>query len=195
MVRIAMARILYMATAVVLAIFGIFLLYFLSIPLYLFRGVVDGYIALSSYSLRYYGERIYLSSLDSVRILSLPLYILSIFMILTAIYSSIALVLKKDRHIYTASEIMLGVSLASIAMTPIVIGILGIIDSEVRGLRITNVFYTSAGLVNFGSTEMKVNSSVLSYTTPLHIIIYASIIVMLSIATYIAIIRIQQRTH
>jgi len=189
-----MARVLYIATAIVLAIFGIFLLYLLSIPLYIFRGVVDGYIALSSYSLRYYGERIYLSSLDSVRILSLPLYILSISMILTAIYSSTALALRKDRHIYTASEIMLGISLAHIAITPLVIGMLRIIDSEARGLRTTNIFYTSAGLVNFGSTEMRVNSSVLSYTTPLHIIIYASIIVVLSIATYIAMISIQQRT-
>ncbi|GEM_PF-3113005 len=151
------ARATYAALALLELLYGSLTLVGLLSPVYRLSGVVEGDVALSWYRLKFYGRPISEPFLDAVRLLALPAYALSV---LAVVVSLASLTIARSRGVRAAlSEAMLGVSLSAVMVVPLPIQLQRMVSEEVRGLRANFVFRTSAGLVNFGTTTVRVNDA------------------------------------
>ncbi|PUA33680.1 MAG: hypothetical protein B7O98_04510 [Zestosphaera tikiterensis] len=178
-------KMLYVLACVSATFLGLTLITSVVTPIYRFHGVVEGEVALSWYLLSYYDEVVRVASLDAVRVLTIPLFILSTFLIASSAYALLTYVFKKFNSLLSAAELLLGGGLASITMSTLLLSIVRILTTEVSGLSVDNVFYTSAGLVNFGRTYYYVNSLTSTLLNPLTVMALNTINALLAGATYV----------
>jgi hypothetical protein len=66
-------------------LYGLYLMYIVITPLYTLKGVFNGKIAISWYELELNGNKVHLSTLDTIRILGFPLYTLGFFSLIIGI--------------------------------------------------------------------------------------------------------------
>ncbi len=174
----------YILTCALTFFLGLAIIVSMIIPIYFFYGVVEGEVALSWYVLSYYGKVVRIDSLDVVVILTMPLFMLSTFLILSSIYALITYLLKKFNSLPIAVELLLGGGLTSVAMSTLLLSLVRVLTIEVSGLRIDNVFYTSAGLVNFGRTYYSVSNLASTLLNPLTVMLLNTLNTLLAGATY-----------
>jgi len=148
-----LGTLLLIASLVLSAIYGLYLMYIVLTPLYSFRGVVSGEAAVAWYRLEMNGEKIHLSTLDTIRILAFPLYTLGFFSITIGILGSL-LVVMKPRLKQVIMEMNLAAALSAIIYSALIVQLGRLIAREASHLDIDLVYTNNAGLVNFGQTEV-----------------------------------------
>jgi len=152
-------------------LYAVFLIYLLVAPLARFAGVVSGVIALTYYSLTYYGTPVDLASLDAVRVISLLLVAEAAFMLLTGI----CMITCRNQRLIR--ELALSASLIAVMYIPIYIGLLRIVDVEVASLAVSNTWVMSAGIVDFGHTVTSASPLLKTRHIPLIITgVYSSVL-------------------
>jgi len=162
------AVVMLVLTALLALVYASLVLLALLTPLYTLHGVVEGYVALMRYSLRYYSDEILTPTLDAVEILSTPLFTVSCLMLASSMYGVASLFRRSSRHVRLAYELLLGSILAAVVTAPLLFNLLRVVELEVGGLIVNNIFVSSAGFVNFGSTALSVNTLVLTLLKPLY---------------------------
>jgi len=130
-------------------LYALFLAYLLITPLIRFSGVVSGEISPLHYSLTYYGSSIRLESLDAVRIISLLVLAEVAFLLLSGVY-----IVARPGDTRLVRKLVVSALLLSIAYLPILLAILRIVEHEAQTLSVSFRYESSAGLVDFGSTEV-----------------------------------------
>ena len=148
-----MGTLLLIASLVLSAIYGLYLMYIVLTPLYSFRGVVSGEVAVAWYKLEMNGEKIHLSTLDTIRILAFPLYTLGFFSVTIGILGSLIAV-RKPRLKQVIMEMNLAAALSAIIYSALIVQLGRLIAREAFHLDIDLVYTNNAGLVNFGQTEI-----------------------------------------
>ena len=148
-----MSTLLLIASLVLGAIYGLYLIYIVLTPLYSFRGVVSGEVAVAWYRLVMNGEKIHLSTLDTIRILAFPLYTLGFFSITIGILGSLIAVMK-PRLKQIIMEMNLAAALSAIIYSALIVQLGRLIGREASHLDIDLIYTNNAGLVDFGRTEV-----------------------------------------
>lgn len=139
-----MNRSLEVLSASVLAVCSISTLITLLTPIYIFAGDVEGYIALSSYSLRGFGNEITSPLLVSAMLYTAPIYVSAVF----ALISSIISILRGSPWLLLSAS---GVIVMSTGILRGALYILGIVASAVsKDLS----HQTAAGRIIFQGTEV-----------------------------------------
>ena len=152
-----MGTLLLIVSLVLGAIYGVYLMYIVLTPLYSFRGVVSGEVAVAWYRLELNGEKIHLSTLDTIRILAFPLYTLGFFSITIGILGSL-LVVRKPRLKQVIMEMNLAAALSAVIYSALIVQLGRLIAREASHLDIDLVYTNNAGLVNLGQTEVYKNT-------------------------------------
>ena len=134
-------------------IYGSYVMYIVITPLYSFKGVISGEIAIAWYKLEMSEKEIHLSTLDTIRILAFPLYTLGFFSITIGIAGAF-ITLRKSRLKQVIMEINLAASLSAIIYSALIVQLGRLIAREASHLDIDLVYTNNAGLVNFGQTEV-----------------------------------------
>jgi len=170
-------RNLYRLISSITILYALFLIYILTTPLVEFSGVVSGRVAFAYYHLTYYGNALAVPSLDAVKTISLLIFIESVFLLLTGVYT---LLCRNQQFIW---ELLLSALLVAVMYLPIPFALLRIVDVETANLVANNRWHTSAGYINFGTTSvtaLRLHAIQFAYTlasaiyslTSLSIIIY-----------------------
>ena len=134
-------------------IYGSYVMYIVITPLYSFKGVVSGEIAVAWYKLEMSEKEIHLSTLDTIRILAFPLYTLGFFSIAIGIAGAF-ITLTKSRLKQVIMEMNLAASLSAVIYSALIIQLGRLIAREASHLDIDLVYTNNAGLVDFGRTEV-----------------------------------------
>jgi len=162
------AAVLLVLTALLALVHASLVLLALLTPLYTLHGVVEGYVALMKYSLRYYSSEIHTPALDAVKILSTIPFMVSCLMLVSSMYAAASAFKRSLKHARLAYELLLGSILAAAVAAPLLFNLLRVVELEVSGLTVNNIFVSSAGFVNFGSTALSANTWVLALLKPLY---------------------------
>jgi len=125
-------------------------------------------VAFMKYSLKYYDGEINVPALDAVKILSTPLLTASCLMLASSVYAVVSLFRRSLRYVRLAYEMLLGSTLATVATAPLLFNLLRIVELEVNGLKVSNMFESSAGFAYFGSAAFTANTWILALFKPLY---------------------------
>ncbi len=148
-----MGTLLLIASLLLGAIYGFYLMYIVLTPLYSFRGVVSGEVSIAWYRLEMNGEKIHLSTLDTIRILAFPLYTLGFFSITIGTFG-LLIAVKKPRLKQVIMEMGLAAALSAVIYSALIVQLGRLIAREASHLDIDLIYTNNAGLVNFGQTEV-----------------------------------------
>jgi len=173
--------VLLVLTIIVTLLYTLIALIALLTPLYNLHGVVDGYVSFMRYSLKYYGVEIQVPALDAVKILSIPLFTVCCLMLVSSIYAVASLFKRSLKYFRIVHELFLGSNLSALVTAPLLFNLLRVIEIEVKGLIVNNVFTSSAGTVYFGSTMLIANTPVLELLKPLYIYVLIAVMLALTI--------------
>ena len=169
------------AARVACALHALYILVCVSQPLYLLSGVAEGAVAISWYSLEYYGEPARIPSLDAAGLLAIPLVVLAVYEAASSALGSLA----GPRG---EVELLLGGALAALAEAPLLAGLPVVLAVEVRGISRNNVFETSAGLADFGRTRVEETWVLRNLLNPMVPIALSAFLLAIAIAAW-------NRTH
>jgi len=163
----------YLSSVVLLLLYAALVIYMLTAPLYTYAGIVAGYVSVVRYFLTYYGRSLSIPSLDAASALSIvPLSVSALCttssLFSAAVYASERL---RQRYLWTSAQLLFGSSLAAVSASPLLIQLRRIAEAEASNLALSNIRYTSVGLLNFGSTSVHVNAFALNLLTPLVVLI------------------------
>jgi len=168
---------LYLLSVVLLMLYAALTFYLLTAPLYTYTGIVAGYVSIVRYSLTYYGKPLSIPSLDSASTLSIVLLSVSALCAASSLFSAAVYASKRlrQRYLWASAQLLFGSSLAAVSASPILIQLRRIVEAEAPNLAMSNIRYTSAGLLNFGSTSVHINAFALNLLTPLVVLIATAI--------------------
>jgi len=158
----------YLSSIALLVLYAALTIYMLTAPLYTYTGIVAGYVSIARYSLTYYGRLLSLTSLDVASMLSIIPLSVSALCTASSFFSAAVYASKRlrQRYLWASAQLLFGSSLAAVSASPILIHLRRIVEAEASNLALSNIRYTSAGLLNFGSTSVNVNTSALNLLTP-----------------------------
>jgi len=170
-------RALHFSSIILLILYAALIIYLLTAPLYTYAGVVAGYVSIMRYSLTYYGKPLSLPSLDAASMLSIVPLSVSVLCTASSLFSAAVYASKKlrQRYLWTSAQLLFGSSLVAVSASPLLIQLRRVIEAEASNLALSNIRYTSAGLLNFGSTSVHVNTFALSLLTPPVVLIATAI--------------------
>jgi len=154
-------------------------------PKYTLNGPLNGFIAIVYSKLEYYGSPIETNQLKSIAILSIPpitLYTCELIASLTMI-----MMLCKGREASTIIKLVFGLSLASMLMCGLIIGLTRSLDSIAQQLIINNNYVSNAGIIKFGETKVETAAIATILANPTIMIFSETIHMVSSAMTYIKI--------
>jgi len=154
-------------------------------PKYILIGPLNGFIAIAYSKLEYYGSPIEIDQLKSIATLSIPsitLYTCELIASLTMI-----MMLCKGREASTIIKLVFGLSLASMLMCGLIIGLTRSLDSIAQQLIINNNYVSNAGIIKFGETKVETVAIATMLANPTIMIFSETIHMVSSAMTYIKI--------
>lgn len=152
---------------------GIYNIIVIMTPVYQVNGVIEGFIALSWYKLIIMNKDVNLNFLNSINFLSIPILILSIFLISFGILSFI---IKNPNQ---TREILLSCALSNLAMSPFIFSLGRILESSIDQLNRNFSMVTSAGNLIIGSSHViNIFDSLYIYFSPIVISLLYLIIIL-----------------
>ncbi|MEM4970376.1 MAG: hypothetical protein QXE01_03890 [Sulfolobales archaeon] len=163
------------ASIVSIIISSILMIYICLSPLIIFKGPVDGYIGITSYSIVYFGEQYRSGVLDRIPIASIPILTSSATGAIASLYS---LRFRRLRE-----GVLLGASLSLTTSLGILRGVIELIDN-VSGniLRISQRISTTAGIIVFPEEYVGRTYAYILGTSPIPAILIAISLALSAIA-------------
>jgi len=186
----------YLSSVALLVLYSVFTFYLLTAPLYTYTGIVAGYVSIVRYFLTYYGRPLSLPSLDAASMLSIVPLSVSALCAASSLFSAATYASKRlrQRYLWTSTQLLFGSSLAAVSASPLLIQLRRVIEAEASNLVLNNVRYTSAGLLNFGSTSIHANTFVLSLLIPLTVLAATMITFAVTTLTLLEYIRFRAKS-
>jgi len=186
----------YLSSVILLIIYAALTIYTLTAPLYTYAGVVAGYVSIVRYSLTYYGRPLIIPSLDAASTLSIVPFSVSALCTASSLFSAAVYASGRlrQRYLWASAQLLFGSSLAAVSASPLLIQLRRIVDAEVSNLALSNIRYTSAGLLNFGSTSVHANTFALNLLTPLVVLITTMITLVAATLTLLEYLRAKTKS-
>jgi len=181
----------YLSSVAILVLYAALVIYMLTAPLYTYAGIVSGYVSVVRYTLTHYGRPLSLPSLDAASMLSIVPLSVSALCTASSLFSAAVYASKslRQRYLWTSAQLLFGSSLAAVSASPLLIQLRRIVEAEASNLALNNIRYTSAGLLNFGSTSVHINVFALSLLTPPVVLIATAITLVATTLTLLEYLR------
>ncbi len=184
-------KVLTFASTTLTVTYSIYLLIVVTQPLYVVVGVIEGYVALSHYSLTYYGRQLQVDSLHNVSTLTIPLYCLSIYLLTSGLLTVYCSVRRRDLTLPV--KLMFGGGLSTATLSGNLVGLIHrVVLIELPRLGVSLNIVSSAGRVYLGSSAVQAIRPMNLLTSPLTIALLTVVYVMVSGLTYICRVRLKE---
>lgn len=162
---------------------GVFIVYLNVIPVYVIEGVIKGYITLTRYELTYYDTPVRLDVLFSVNFLTISMFILSTYLILTGILTLYLFFSAKDFN--TGIRLLFSGALSLIAYSGLFIALTNkVLPTAAAQLNLNFNQVTSAGTLYLGESRVYETYLASYLLSPLTVFIVIQTYVFLATATY-----------
>jgi|YelNatPaOPRAMG01_1025707.scaffolds.fasta_scaffold180676_2 hypothetical protein len=148
-------------------------------PKYTFSGPLGGIIAIAYNRLEYYGSPIEVDQLKSIATLSIPPITLYTFELIASL--TMIVMLYRGKEASTIIKLAFGLSLASMIMCGLIIGLTRNLDIIAQQLIINNNYVSNAGIIKFGDTRIGIVAIAIILANPT-IMIFSETIQMVSSA-------------
>lgn len=162
---------------------GVFMIYLVATPVYLVEGVVRGYVALTRYELLFYDTPLRCDTFTSVSLLTIPILILSVFLIFTGALTLYLFFNNRDFH--TGIRLMLGGALSSQAFLGYIFALVKVVSTAIASLNINLNQVTSAGILYLGISRVSLTYPAGYLLSPLTLLPAILTYVFLASATYL----------
>ncbi|MEM2020888.1 MAG: hypothetical protein QXP80_01510, partial [Zestosphaera sp.] len=177
-------RILTIVSTTLTVTYGIYLLVVITQPLYVVVGVIEGYVALSHYDLKYYGRQLLIDSLHNVSTLTIPLYCLSIYLLTSGLLTVYRYV--RHRDLTLSVRLMFGGGLSTATLSGYLAGLIyRVVMVELPRLEVSLNTVSSAGRVYLGSSAVQAVQPMNLLTSTITITLLTVVYIIVSGLTYI----------
>lgn len=170
---------------------GLFTIYLAITPVYVVEGVIEGYVALTHHELMFYGTPVRCDSLFSVSFSSLPVLMLSTYLIFAGALT--LYLFFSGRNFNVGVRWLFSGALSILAFSGLFLAlIIKVLSAVVTQLSINLNQVTSAGVLYLGASKVSAVYPAGYLLSPLTVLVMTQTYVILAVATYIHMIVVDE---